>query len=62
MSERLRDPDGVVHARSPREKYPSPAFRETVCEHVDRATYWKGSWLTPTSDATTCITCLGART
>lgn len=56
-----RDPDGVVHAPSPHEKYDSPPYRETRCEHVDRQTYWSGPQLAPTREAATCITCLGAQ-
>lgn len=55
----LRDPDGVVHVASGKEKYQSAPYRETLCEFLaGRVVFWAGPSLQPTNDAPTCFWCV----
>jgi hypothetical protein len=59
MTRRYEGPDGLVHLESGREKYATPAYRETVCETIDNATFFAGRDLLPTNAVPTCVRCLG---
>ncbi len=57
----LRDPSGMLHLRSQREKYATAAYRETLCERVGGVTIWSGSELEPVASAVpTCLRCVAA--